>query len=68
MERIQRLATHLVKGIRELQLKDRHRQLNMFSLQRRRLRGDLILAYNLFYSRLALPPAEVFEAPAERNL
>ncbi len=68
MERIQRLATRMVKGLRELPYEERLRRLNIFSLERRRLRGDLILAYNIFYGRLDLPQAEFFEAPAERDL
>ncbi len=68
MERIQRLATRMVKGMRELPYEDRLRRLNIFSLERRRLRGDLILAYNIFHGHLDLSRAEVFEAPSERNL
>ncbi len=68
MERIQRLAARMVKGIRELPYEERFRRLNIFSLERRRLRGDLILAYNIFHGRLDLPRAEFFEAPAERDL
>ncbi len=44
MERNQRLATRIVKGMRELPYGDRLRRLNIFSLELRRLRGDLILA------------------------
>ncbi len=68
MERIQRLATRMVKGMRELPYEDRLRRLNIFSLERRRLRGDLILAFNLFHGRLDLPRAECFEAPTGRDL
>ncbi len=59
MERIQRLATRMVKGMRELPYEDRIHRLNIFSLERRRLRGNLILAYNIFYGRLDLPRAEL---------
>ncbi len=48
MERRQRLATRMVKGMRELPYEDRLRRLNIFSLERRRLSGGLILAYNIF--------------------
>ncbi len=68
MERIQRLATRMVKGMRESPYEDRLRRLNIFSLERRRLRGGLILAYNIFHGRLYLPQAEFFEAPADRDL
>ncbi len=68
MERIQRLATRMVKGMRELPYEDRLRRLNIFSLKRRRLRGDLILAYNIFHGYLDLPRAGFFEAPSERDL
>ncbi len=45
MERIQRVTTRVVKGIRESPYDERLRLLNLFSLELRRLRGDLILAY-----------------------
>ncbi len=57
MERIQCLATHFVKGMIELPYEDRFRRLNLFSLERRWLRGDLISAYNIFHGRLDLPQA-----------
>ncbi len=68
MERIQRLATRMVKGMRELPYEERLRRLNIFSLERHRLRKDPIWAYNIFQGRLDLPQAEFFEAPAERDL
>ncbi len=58
MERIQCLATRMVKGMRELPYEDRLRRLNIFSLERHRLRGDFILAYNIFHSLLDLPQAD----------
>ncbi len=68
MERRQRLTTRIVKDMRELPYEDRLRRLNIFSLERRRLRGDLILDYNIFHGRLDLPRTGCFEAPPERNL
>ncbi len=68
MERIQRLATRMVKGMRELPYEDRLRRLHIFSLERRRIRGDLILAYNIFNGRFDMPQAEFFEALAGRDL
>ncbi len=49
MERKQRLATRMIKGMRELPFEERLRRLNIFSRERRRLCGDLFLAYNIFY-------------------
>ncbi len=60
MECIQRLATRMVKGMRELPYEDRLRRLNIIFLERRRRRGDLILAYNIFHGRLDLQQAEFF--------
>ncbi len=54
--------------MKELPYEKQLRRLNIFALERRRPRGDLILANNIFHGRLDFPQAEFFEAPAERNL
>jgi len=68
VEGLQRLATRMVKGLRETPYPARLEALRLFSMEHRLLRGDLILTYNLFLGRLDLPLEEFFEAPGNRNL
>jgi hypothetical protein len=60
LERIQRLATRMINGFSSLDYPSRLARLNLYSLERRRLRGDLIIMYKIFHNEIDLDPTEFF--------
>ncbi len=68
LERIQRLATRMVTGMRHLPYEERLQRLGLHSLQRRRFRYDLITTIQIFKGLLDIDPNLFFLPPTRHGL
>ena len=62
LERVQRLATRMVSGTKGLSYDQRLQICGLFSLERRRLRGDLLEAYRITHSQPGDPNCNMLPA------
>lgn len=67
LERIQRRWTKQVTGLGDMDYGQRLRVLNLFSIQGRLLRADLIQYWKILSGRSCIPPEALFRLAGDRN-
>ncbi len=61
LEKIQRAATTWVKGLRDLSYEERLRELKLQSLEKRRIRNDLVLTHKIMFHHIDLEASKLFK-------
>ncbi len=67
LEKIQKLALKFVKRLRHVPYEAALKQLRLFSLTHRRIRGDLIAMFKITHSLLEFPMASTFVYPTRKG-
>ncbi len=68
LEKVQKLALKFVKGLRHVPYEAALKQLRLFSLIHRRIRGDLIDMFKITLGLLEFPMASIFGHPTRKGL
>ncbi len=61
LERIQRAATKWGKGLSDLSYEERLNELNLQSLEKRRIRKDLVLTHKIIFNQIDLEACKLFK-------
>ena len=60
LERVQKRWTREIRGLEDLPYSERLRRLNLFSVQGRLLRSDMVLTWKIFAGECAIRPSQLF--------